>query len=288
MSGAQPANGPAGDGEGTLAIIAGAGALPWEAADVIARRRKIVVFAVDGEADAGPASIETHRIGPGQIGRMRRIAIEHGCRDVLLIGAIRSRPDFASIIPDLETLRLLPRIVRAAVGGDDTVVRNVIGLFEQEGFRVVSVAEAAPELLAAPGPVGARQPDAKHEADIALGMRYLDASSPFDVGQCVAVVDGRVIAVEGAEGTDAMLARVADIRRARRFRSEKGAGVLVKRAKTGQDMRSDVPVIGADTLRGAIKAGLGGIAVEAGRTIIAERVVVAAEADRARVFVVAR
>ncbi len=213
--------------------------------------------------------------------------MERECRDVLMLGAIRSRPDFSSLLPDMDTLRLLPRIVGAVVGGDDTIVRNVIGLFEAEGFRVVSVAEAAPELLATTGPVGAHRPTPQHQADIDLGVAYLTASAPFDVGQAVVVVDGRVIAVEGAEGTDAMLARCAELRRNRRVRSAKGAGALVKRAKTRQDMRSDVPVIGVETLRGALKAGLGGIAIEAGRTIVAERAAVRAEADRARAFVVA-
>ena len=213
--------------------------------------------------------------------------MERRCRDVLMLGAIRSRPDFASLVPDMDTLRLLPRIVRAAVGGDDTIVRNVIALFEDEGFRVVSVAEAAPELLAPSGLLGAHRPSAAQQADIDLGAAYLTASAPFDVGQAVVVVEGRVIAVEGAEGTDAMLARCAELRRARRFRSEKGAGALVKRAKSGQDMRSDVPVVGLGTLRGALAAGLGGIAVEAGRTILAERAALRTEADRARAFLVA-
>ena len=272
-----------------LVIVAGAGSLPWEAAEAIAGRRKVIVFAIEGEAEP-PAgtTVETHVLGFGQIGRARRLAIERGTYDVLMLGAIRSRPDFSALVPDLDTIRLLPRIVRAAIGGDDTIVRNVIGLVEAEGFRVVSVADTVPELLAPAGAVGAREPSAAHEADISLGTRYLDVSAPFDVGQAVVAVDGRIVAVEGAEGTDAMLVRCVEMRRKRRFRSEKGAGVLVKRAKTHQDMRSDVPVIGAETVRRVAEAGLGGVVVEAGRTIVAERGRVAAEADRARLFVVAR
>lgn len=272
---------------GPLAIVAGAGALPWEAARAVAPRRPVVVFAIEREADDGPSDIETHRLGYGQIGRLLRMMDERGCREILFLGAIRSRPDYRRILGDVETLRLVPKIVRAAVGGDDSVVRNVLALFEAEGYRIVSVAEAAPELLAPAGRFGRHAPGPGHEADIALGVRFLEAASPFDIGQAAVVVDGRIVAVEGAEGTDAMLTRCADLKTGKRVRARKGAGVLVKRAKRGQDMRADVPVVGALTLRGAVNAGLGGIAVEAGRTIVAERDRMVAAADRAGLFVVA-
>lgn len=273
--------------EAPLAIVAGAGALPYEAAAAVQSRRPVILFALDGEADAVPPGLSAHRLGFGQIGRARKIMAAEGCKDILFLGAIRRRPDYTAILGDWDTLRLAPRIVAAAVGGDDTVVRNVLALFESEGYRVVSVADAVPELLAPAGRLGKHAPKPAHEADIAMGTAFLYAASDFDIGQAVAVVAGRIIAVEGAEGTDAMIERVAAVRKAGRFRSRRGEGVLVKRAKRGQDMRSDVPVVGAGTLARVIEAGLGGIAVEAGRTIIAERARMTADADRAGVFVVA-
>lgn len=279
------ATGPA---DGPIAIVAGAGALPWEAAAVIAPRRQVVVFAIDREADGAAAGIETHRLGYGQIGRLRKMMIARDCRDLLFLGAIRQRPDYRRIFGDLHTLRLVPKIVRAAVGGDDNIVRNVLALVEAEGMRIVTVADAAPELLAPAGTLGRYAPDPAHEADIALGTAFLDAAASFDIGQAVAVAGQRIVAVEGAEGTDAMLARCAELRVARRFRARTGGGVLVKRAKLGQDMRADVPVVGAATLAAALRAGFGGIAIEAGRTIIAERAAMIAAADKARAFVVAR
>jgi DUF1009 family protein len=110
--------------------------------------------------------------------------------------------------------------------------------------------------------------------------------SRFDIGQAVVVIGGRVVALEAAEGTDAMLARVAALRRDGRVRAGKRRGVLVKMAKRGQDLRTDLPVIGADTVENAAAAGLAGIAVEAGRTLIAERPATVAAADRAGLFVV--
>jgi hypothetical protein len=114
----------------------------------------------------------------------------------------------------------------------------------------------------------------------------LDAISPFDVGQAVVVADARVLATEAAEGTDQMLARVADLRRSRRIAAPSGRGVLVKAAKRNQDRRLDLPSIGPRTVEGAARAGLAGIAVIAGSTVIAEADRIAEVADRERLFVV--
>ncbi|MEM7693531.1 MAG: UDP-2,3-diacylglucosamine diphosphatase LpxI [Pseudomonadota bacterium] len=272
---------------GPLAIIAGGGALPWDAARAIGPRREVLVIAIEGEADAAPAGIPAHRFTFGQIGSARKLAHAHGCTEILMLGHITKRPDFKALAPDRETLRLLPRIIKAVVGGDDSIVRRVAALVEAEGFRVVSVAEAVPELLAPKGAVGKHGPDAGQAADIAVGTQFLDAAAPFDVGQAVVVVEGRIIAVEGAEGTDQMLERVTALRAARRFSGKPGRGVLVKRAKVGQDMRSDVPVVGRQTLELTLAAQLGGIAVEAGRTILAQRGEMAALADAKGAFVTA-
>jgi DUF1009 family protein len=99
------------------------------------------------------------------------------------------------------------------------------------------------------------------------------------------VAGKQVLAVEAAEGTDQMLARVAEMRVNGRLRAASGAGVLVKAAKPAQDRRFDLPSIGPQTIAGVARAGLAGIAVIAGETIIAEPDEVVREADRAKVFV---
>ena len=131
-----------------------------------------------------------------------------------------------------------------------------------------------------------RTPSERDRADIARGLALLNATSPFDIGQAVVVADNQVLAVEGPEGTDQMLARVAELRRNGRIRTPAGTGVLVKAAKLGQDQRIDLPVIGPPTVEAAGAAGLAGIAVVAGSTIVAEPERIAAAADRAKIFVI--
>jgi DUF1009 family protein len=137
-----------------------------------------------------------------------------------------------------------------------------------------------------PGPLGARMPDQLNRLDIARGIALLDATSPFDIGQAVVVANNHVLALEGPEGTDQMLARVAELRRNRRINTTAGTGVLIKAAKLGQDQRIDLPVIGPRTVEAVSTAGLAGIAVVAGSTIVAEPERLGAAADSAKIFVV--
>src|SRR5207253_8768052 len=113
---------------------------------------------------------------------------------------------------------------------------------------------------------------------------FLRAIGAYDVGQAVAVTGRHIIAVEAAEGTDGMLARIADLRASGRIRSQ--GGVLVKAPKPGQDRRIDLPTIGPRTVDFAARAGLSGIAVVAGSTIVAEAEQVGQAADRANIFAV--
>ncbi len=62
--------------------------------------------------------------------------------------------------------------------------------------------------------------------------------------------------------------------------------MLVKAPKAGQDRRFDLPSIGPRTVEGVARAGLAGIAVLAGSTVVAEPDRIAQAADRANVFVV--
>jgi hypothetical protein len=116
-------------------------------------------------------------------------------------------------------------------------------------------------------------------------LDYLRAAGPFDIGQAVVVANKHVLAVEAAEGTDAMLMRVAQLRADGRIREASG-GVLVKAPKPAQDRRFDLPSIGPKTVEGAVGAGLSGVAVVAGETVVAEPEAVLVAADRANIFVI--
>jgi UDP-2,3-diacylglucosamine hydrolase len=283
MSDAGPAHGT---DNGPLAVICGGGALPFAVADAVGKRgRRVVLFAIRGWADPQRVAAYPHHWASfGQFGWFCRVAQREGCRDVVLIGSV-VRPAIWKIRPDFKTLRLLPRIVGLLRGGDNRLLKGVAVIFEEHGFRLVGAHEIAPDILMPEGLLGRERPTAGDQADIATALALLEATSPFDVGQAVVVADTRVLAIEAAEGTDRMLARIAELRQGGRI-ADARRGVLVKAAKRGQDRRVDLPSIGPRTVEGAARAGLAGIAVVSGSTIIAEAGLTGAAADRERLFVI--
>jgi DUF1009 family protein len=171
-------------------------------------------------------------------------------------------------------------------GGDNHLLTSMGKVLEDEGFRLVGADEVAPDILIPEGTLGHAQPSEQNRADITLGLDYLRTAGNFDVGQAVVVAGSHVLAVEAAEGTDAMLARVAEMRANGRLRARFGTGALVKAPKPAQDRRFDLPSIGPQTVEGAVRAGLAGIAVVAGSTIVAEPERLIESANRADIFVI--
>ena len=277
---------PAGQ-DGPLAMICGGGSLPLAVADqVAAAGRRVVLFPLRGAAEGTAVERHPHHwIYIGQIGKFLRLARAEGCRDVVFIGAL-VRPSIWQVHPDLVGLSFLPKVLKAFRGGDNHLLSSMGKVLEGEGLRLLGAHEVAPRIQVPTGSLGRVQPSERDRADIALGLDYLRAAGPFDVGQAVVVAGRHVLAVEAAEGTDAMLARVADMRANGRVRAAAGSGVLVKAPKPNQDRRFDLPSIGPTTAEGAARAGLAGIAVLAGETIVAEPEKLIAAADRAGIFVV--
>lgn len=270
---------------GPLAIIAGAGNLPRIAAEHVVRSgRQVFVVLVEGEATGDFTDFPHAVVKIGAAGRLKEILLENGCRDVFMTGAFR-RPRFSEIDWDMGAVRALSSIMRLRFGGDDKVVNGVVHIFESEGFRIVGPRDVLPGLVADAGVLGKVKPSRRARADIASGLTAVRRMGPLDIGQAVVVLSQRIIAVEAAEGTDAMIRRCADLRASGRVAPPPPSGVLVKAAKPGQELRLDMPVVGVDTVRSAIEAGLEGIALEAGAVLIPQRREALELADGSGLFV---
>ena len=274
------------EGRDRLAIIAGGGLLPRYVADAArARGEDPYILALGNESDETWADFDHQVISIGNYAGIGAAFRAQGIGRAVLSGWVRRRPEWRDIHAPLKALFLLPSVVRTLLrGGDDTVLKMVIRLIEAEGVRVVGAHEIVPDLLGDAGPLGSMRPDAAAEEDIAAASAAALALGRLDVGQGAVAVGGRVVALEGAEGTDGMLERVAALRAAGRI-SQRRRGVLVKLCKPEQDLRADLPAIGVETLRRARQAGLAGIAVEAGRSLVLERQALVAEADAHGLFV---
>lgn len=266
---------------GKLGILAGGGVLPrLLIAACRQQQRPVFVLAFEGFTETETTqNIEHAWIRLGAAGKGIRHLREAGVEELVLAGPIR-RPSLAALRPDATGLKLFARAGGKAMG-DDGLLRGVIRMLEEdEGFRVVGVDDVLGGITAPAGALGQHLPDAAAERDIERGVEVVHALGATDVGQAAVVQDGIVLGVEAVEGTDALLQRCAELRR------EGPGGVLVKLCKPGQEKRADLPTIGVDTVARARAAGLRGIAVEAGVTLVLARDEAVDAADAAGLFIV--
>ncbi len=263
-----------------LGIIAGGGTFPGLVISACrAEGRPFHVLAISGHADPqviGDAPATWIRIG--EAGSGFQCLHDHNVVEVVMIGPVR-RPTLKDLRPDLRTARFFARLGMKALG-DDTLLRALASELEEEGFRLIGIDDVLQDCIASPGCYGSIRPDSLADGDIRRGFEVAKGLGALDVGQAVVVQQGIVLGVEAIEGTDALLLRCATLRR------EGPGGVLVKVRKPTQDRRLDLPTIGVTTVTGAAEAGLRGIAIEMGGTLVLAREQIAAEADRLGLFVV--
>jgi UDP-2,3-diacylglucosamine hydrolase len=269
-----------------IGLIAAGGAMPFAVADsLIARGIDPIVFALKGACDpVQTRRFRHHWIRLGQLGRAEKLFRSEGCRDLVFIGTLL-RPALSEIRLDLRTLRVIGEVLVSFRGGDDHLLSGIGRILERDGFRMVGIKDVAPDLLMPEGCLTRIAPDARAIADIARGCEVLRALGPFDIGQAAVVIDGHVVGIEDIEGTDGLLARIAQLRAQGRIRAATKHGVLVKAPKSGQDLRFDLPTVGSRTVEGAAKAELAGLAVAAGNAIVADPQAMIEAADRAGLFV---
>ena len=269
-----------------LGLIAGGGSLPVEIAEHCERSgRDLFVIRLKGFAGEGLEQFAGAEVGLAELGKCFKALKRAGCEAVCLAGQV-NRPDFTSLMPDLRGLAALPAAIAAARKGDDALLRMLVGEFEKEGFAVEGAHEVMDDLGLGAGPLGHVQPDSEHAEDIVRAMEAARAVGRLDAGQAAVVCRGLVLALEAAEGTDALLARVAELPEALRGRPGAPVGVLAKAPKPIQETRVDLPTIGPATIEAVARAGLAGIVGEVGHLLVLDRERVIALADELGVFIV--
>jgi DUF1009 family protein len=263
-----------------LGVLAGGGQLPVRVIEACrAAGRDFFVLAFEGHTDPATVIDTPHAwVRLGAVGEALRRLHDAQVKEVVLAGPV-TRPSFDDLRPDWRGAMFLAK-VGARAFGDDGLLSAVVKELENEGFRVVGADDVFGNLRTPAGRCGKLVPDPAAESDIRRGIEVLTTIGPLDIGQAVVVQQGVVLGIEAIEGTDALLERCAVVRRSGR------GGVLVKIAKPGQERRVDLPTIGPGTIQRAVAAGLVGIALEAGRSLIIDRAAVVGAADEVGLFIV--
>jgi len=265
-----------------IGLIAGAGALPEEVIGGIkAQGFDVFIADVAGGRDwDSPSQLFTL----GEIGGVLKAFRTQNCTDIVFAGHVL-RPDFKKLKLDFYAVKILPSVLSSARKGDEALLKYLVGLFEKEGFSVLSPQDFCGHILMPSGYLGEVQASAEQKTDIEKALDIAAVIGAHDIGQAAIVCRGLVLAVEAQEGTDAMLIRTAALDAKIRGSISAPAGVLLKRLKPGQETRTDLPTIGVRTVKLAAEAGLAGIALAAGQAFVLGIDKVRAEADKRGLFI---
>ncbi len=252
------------------AIIAGSGALP----QLLAAQLDAPVYVT---LDATPVPEGIAHV-PARIEKLGRLFKDLKALDVTSVafaGAM-ARPKVNPVVMDRHAMRLAMSLTK----GDDALLREVLEIFTDQGFAIKSAVDICPDLVLSQGTVWGAKPSKQDDKDAARAQEVLTALSSLDVGQGAVCAGGMMLGIETLQGTDSMLAYVAEtpdhLRRAK--------GVFVKAPKHTQDMRIDMPTVGPDTIDAVIKAGLAGLVIPAEKVIVLDRAAVKSRVEEAGIF----
>ncbi len=247
-----------------IAVIAGAGELPFLIIDKIKKRREdVLVLALKGitKQEIKQLGKKVYWLHLGEFEKLITILKEAEIEKLIFSGRIDKKLLLNNAYFDSKVKQFLGRMKDK---GDFSLLWTIANIFEQEGIELISPYLYLNSYLVGKGTLSKRKPNARETLDISLGWDIAKKIAHLDIGHTVVVKEGMIFAVESIEGTDDTIKRGGKL-------AGKGA-VVVKVARYNQDSRFDhPPVIGLDTLKISSKVGISAIAFEAEKTIILEK-----------------
>lgn len=253
-----------------IGIIAGGGQFPrLVAQQARAAGLGVVICGFQGHTDPDTAKHADafELLHLGQLGRMISFFQEHHVTRACMAGSI-SKPKALDFRPDWRAAKILFSLRKK---GDDALLRAIMADIEKDGIRIVASADLAPGLRAPRGTLTRRTPTDEEWKDIRYGWPIARSMGAFDIGQCLIVREGMVMAVECLEGTDATIKRGAELG---------GNGcIAIKMVKPGQDERVDLPSVGLATVRNLVEHHYAVLAIQAEKTLFFDREEALALAD---------
>ena len=260
-------------------MIAGNGRFPVLALETARQLgHEVVVVAIRGEAsqDVEKLAASCHWITIGELSKLIDILKQEGITEVMMTGQVKHVSIFSSIRPDWRLFKLLASLKEK---NTDALIGGVAKVLQDEGIRLVDSTTLLKPLLAGAGVLTRRKPDGDEEKDVRYGRRIASALAGLDVGQSVAISERACVAIEAMEGTDAMLRRAASLVNSRPLR-------LIKTSRGRGHLLFDVPVTGLNTVAVMQETGTTLLAIDAGRTLMLDKVEMLAQADRAGLCIV--
>jgi DUF1009 family protein len=262
-----------------IGLIAGNGQFPIIFCKK-AREAGFEIYAAAYKQEANPEIAayvdEIEWLHLGQVNRLIKYFKKHQVDQAVLVGGVKKTKIFKDLKPDIKAISLIAGLRHTH---DDGILRAFAGLLEKNGIVVRPSTFLLPDLLAPEGCWTRRKPSRGEKSEIELGWTVAKEIGRLDIGQCVVVGGGSILAVEAVDGTDATIKRGGGL--------GNGNAVVVKVCKPTQDERFDVPAIGVDTIQTMSEAGARVLAIEAGKAIVFDRGEMIRLADRHGIAIIA-
>lgn len=262
-----------------IGLIAGGGKFPI----LFAEKARENGYEVHAAAYINEASMElTHYVTSiewlhlGQVGRLLKLFRTLAITEAVMLGTVKKTRIFTDIKPDLKALSFIARMGHTH---DDSILRSFADLLSGEGITIKPSTFLLPELLSPEGCWTKRRPTRAEKKDIEIGWSIARELGRLDIGQCVVVGNGTVLAVEAADGTDATIQRGGFL--------GKGGAVVVKLSKPKQDLRFDLPSSGIETIQIMSDSGVSVLVLEAEKSISFDRAGMIDLADKLGIAIVA-
>ncbi len=267
------------EGQEKYGLIAGNGTFPLLVLDS-ARRQNLdmVVAAIKEETfpEIEKSGFPVHWVGLGQLGKLVSIFKGAGVTRAIMAGQVKHVQIFSSSLPDLTMIRMLAGLRQK---NTDALIGGVARVLEEQGITLIDSTALLQPFMAPEGKIGRRGLTPHEQADVGYGRPLAQQIARMDIGQTIVVRDKAIVAVEAMEGTDAAIRRAADLVQRKKL-------TVIKVSKPKQDMRFDVPVIGAATIRVMAECGASAVVLDAGKTLLLDRAEMIGLADESNIAVV--
>ena len=212
----------------------------------------------------------------GQVSKLIKYFRTHGITRAVMLGSIQKTSIFKDIRPDFKALSFIAQTARTH---DDSVLTAFANLLLKQGIEILPSTFLLPELISPKGCWTKRKPDKAETDDIVQGWKLAKQIGQLDIGQCIVISNGTVLAVEAIDGTDATIKRGAGL-------SHGNGAVVIKLSKPSQDLRFDLPSTGCQTIEQMHASGATVLALEADKSIAFDRDEMIALADAYGISVV--
>jgi DUF1009 family protein len=223
------------------------------------------------------SDINSHNASIGQVGKIINILKKNNCKRVIFAGRVK-KPNFLKLKLDFKGFYYIPKIIKASKKGDAAILKEIINIFKKEKITTINSLYFTPELCLGKGIHTRLKPNSKDLKDIKKSIFILSKLNSYSFSQGTVVRDGKVLAIEGNEGTQKMLNKIKKKQKILR-------GVLVKLPKIKQDLRIDLPTIGLKTLFQCKVAGLKGIVLKNKQNVCLDKKKLIQSANRNKMFI---